>query len=468
MSNFEDHAKSIFQEAVEKHAPDDWPKFLDKACGDDDKLRQRVEELLQAHADIDSLFDAADPTIDYRPAEQTGQMIGPYKLREQLGIGGMGVVWAAERKKPVRLKVALKVIKPGMDSQQVIARFEAEREALAMMDHPNIAKVLDAGTTDQGRPYFVMELIHGVPITEYCDAHGLTVRERLGLFIQVCKAVQHAHSKLIVHRDIKPSNVLITEHDGTPVPKVIDFGVAKALHRPLTDGSIYTGVFQAIGTLAYMSPEQATLSGKGVDTRADVYGLGVLLYELLTGMTPFDRQQLKQAAFNEALRIIREEDAPNPSKRISTLGDNVTVTYGQRKGAEELGRIVSGDLDCIVMKALEKDRGQRYGTAAEAMRWILIERARQKNRPKHGGDRQRLDLEIHCPASEETPDRLLAIDEALAKLEREQPEIAQLLKLRYFAGMPLKDAAPLLGLSLATAKRRWAFARAFLFGELAD
>ncbi len=307
-----------------------------------------------------------EPTLA-QPArlEQPGQMIGPYKLRERLGEGGMGVVWAAEQKQPLRRKVAIKVIKPGMDSSQVIARFEAEREALSLMDHPNIARVLDAGTTEQGRPYFVMELIHGVPITEYCDAQKLTIRDRIGLFIQVCKAVQHAHQKGIIHRDIKPSNVLVTEQDGEPVPKVIDFGIAKALHRSLTDRSIYTAVFQAIGTLAYMSPEQATLSQHDVDTRADVYGLGILLYELLTGTTPLDRDKLEQGALDEALRMIREQDPLKPSTKVSSLG-NKTQFISQLRctDARSLSKSIRGDLDWIVMKALEKDRKRRYETAS--------------------------------------------------------------------------------------------------------
>ena len=249
--------------------------------------------------------------------EHVGATIGPYKLMEQIGEGGFGLVFVAEQERPIRRKVALKIIKPGMDTRDVIARFEAERQALALMDHPNIARVLDAGTTDSGRPYFVMELVRGVPITDYCDQNQLTPRERLELFVAVCHAVQHAHQKGIIHRDIKPSNVLVTLHDGRPVVKVIDFGVAKALHQTLTEQTIYTRFAQMIGTPLYMSPEQAEMSGLDIDTRSDIYSLGVLLYELLTGTTPFDKQRLAKAAYDELLQIIREEEPPKPSTRLS-------------------------------------------------------------------------------------------------------------------------------------------------------
>jgi eukaryotic-like serine/threonine-protein kinase len=297
-------------------------------------------------------------------AEQVGGVIGSYKLMELIGEGGFGLVFVAEQQKPVRRRVAVKVIKPGMDTREVISRFEAERQALALMDHPNIARVLDAGTTDSGRPYFVMELVHGIPITEYCDRSRLTPRERLQLFVSVCHAVQHAHQKGIIHRDIKPSNVLVTLHDGRPVVKVIDFGVAKALHQPLTDNTIYTRFAQIIGTPLYMSPEQAEMSGLDIDTRSDIYSLGVLLYELLTGTTPFDRKRLSQAAYDELIRILRDEEPPRPSTRLSRSTETLSAVAAQRNTEPaRLSRMFRGDLDWITMKALEKDRTRRYETA---------------------------------------------------------------------------------------------------------
>ena len=297
------------------------------------------------------------------PLEAPGTIIGPYKLMEQIGEGGFGLVFVAEQQQPVRRKVALKVIKPGMDSRQVIARFEAERQALALMDHPNIARVLDAGTTESGRPYFVMELVRGIPITDYCDRNQLTPRERLELFVDVCHAIQHAHQKGIIHRDVKPSNVLVTSHDGKPVAKVIDFGVAKAIHQHLTERTIYTQFAQMIGTPLYMSPEQAEMSGLDVDTRSDIYSLGVLLYELLTGSTPLERKQMAQAAYDEMRRLIREEEPPRPSQRLSTLETLPSVAASRKTEPAKLSRMMKGELDWVVMKALEKDRTRRYETA---------------------------------------------------------------------------------------------------------
>ncbi|HLJ95397.1 MAG TPA: serine/threonine-protein kinase [Gemmataceae bacterium] len=291
-------------------------------------------------------------------------MIGPYKLLQQIGEGGMGIVYMAEQEQPLRRKVALKIIKPGMDSAQVIARFEVERQALALMDHPNIARVLDAGTTESGRPYFVMELVHGVPITKYCDANKLAPRQRLELFVPVCQAIQHAHQKGIIHRDIKPSNVLVTLHDGQPVTKVIDFGVAKATEQRLTEKTLFTQYGTIVGTLEYMAPEQAEMSGLGVDTRSDIYSLGVLLYELLTGTTPLERDRLREAAYEEMMRLIREDEPPRPSQRISASGDRLaTISAARRTEPAQLSRLVCGELDWIVMRCLEKDRTRRYETA---------------------------------------------------------------------------------------------------------
>ncbi|MCS7471581.1 protein kinase [Stieleria sp. ICT_E10.1] len=365
MNTISDNAKAIFLEAVEKHSPGTWEAFLNQACGEDAKLRGHVEGLLQAHAEKDSLFDRVGETAELdRPSQQIGQQIGPYKLLQQIGEGGMGTVFMAKQTQPVTRRVALKIIKPGMDTKQVMARFEAERQALAMMDHPNIARVLDAGTTEQGRPYFVMELVKGVPITKYCDDHQLPTRDRLALFTDVCQAVQHAHHKGIIHRDLKPSNVLVAKFDDKPVVKVIDFGVAKATNQELTQQTMFTQFGQVIGTVEYMSPEQAQFNQLDIDTRSDIYSLGVLLYELLTGCPPLDRQRLRAAALDEVLRMIREEQPPKPSTRLSTLGrDAEQVSQKRGTDVSRLGRSVRGDVDWIVMKALDKDRGRRYETA---------------------------------------------------------------------------------------------------------
>jgi serine/threonine protein kinase/tetratricopeptide (TPR) repeat protein len=358
-------ARQIFLEAVEKHAPSHWPEFLDAACGGDAVLRERVEALLKAHGQYNQLLDGEGfvATIDQPLSERPGTQIGTYKLLQQIGEGGFGIVFMAEQVEPVRRRVALKVIKPGMDTRQVIARFEAERQALAVMDHPNIARVLDAGTTESGRPYFVMELVRGTPITQYCDENSLSIRERLELFASVCQAIQHAHTKGIIHRDIKPTNVLVTRQDGQPVVKVIDFGIAKAMGQQLTEKTLFTDFAQMIGTPLYMSPEQAELSSNDIDTRSDIYSLGVLLYELLTGSTPVSKEQLKQAAFDEIRRIIREDEAQKPSNRISTTEAAPSIAAQRHTEPAKLAKLVRGELDWIVMKALEKDRNRRYETA---------------------------------------------------------------------------------------------------------
>jgi serine/threonine protein kinase/tetratricopeptide (TPR) repeat protein len=364
--------EAIFDAAVALPS-DERAAFLDRACSGDASLRRRIEVLLQSDREAENFLQppaqaSANPTIaiSLPLAENPGDVIGHYKIREKLGEGGCGAVYVAEQTEPVRRRVALKVIKLGMDTRNVIARFEAERQALAMMDHPNIARVLDAGATETGRPYFVMELVRGIKITDYCNQNHLDTRQRLELFVQVCRAVQHAHQKGIIHRDIKPSNILVTLHDGVPIPKVIDFGIAKATEGRLTDLTVYTEIRQFIGTPAYMSPEQAEMSGLDIDTRSDIYSLGVLLYELLTGRTPFDAQELIQAGLDEMRRTIREKEPPRPSTRLSTMmvADLTAVAKNQSAEPPKLLHFIRGDLDWIVMKALEKDRTRRFESAS--------------------------------------------------------------------------------------------------------
>ncbi len=361
----------VFFAAIERESPEARAAYLDEVCGPDLDLRRRVERLLDAQPKLGSFLDspAAGPTIALAPPQATegpGTVIGPYKLLEPIGEGGMGIVYMAEQTEPVRRKVAVKIIKPGMDTKQVIARFEAERQALAMMDHPNIAKVLDAGATESGRPYFVMELVRGIADHRLLRSAPADDSRAAGVVpVQVCRAVQHAHQKGIIHRDIKPSNVLVTSLDGVPLPKVIDFGIAKATGQNLTDKTLFTGFAQLIGTPLYMSPEQAELSAVDIDTRSDIYSLGVLLYELLTGTTPFDQDRFRTAALDEMRRIIREDEPPAPSTRLSALGATLaTVSDNRQTDARKLDHSLRGELDWIVMKALEKDRRRRYETAS--------------------------------------------------------------------------------------------------------
>jgi WD40 repeat protein/serine/threonine protein kinase len=374
--------QAIFEVARKIEAGAAREAYLQQVCGDDAVIGQRVRALLEALEGSASFLEAPAlavmATTDDPISERPGSVIGPYKLSEQIGEGGFGVVFLAEQTHPVRRKVALKVLKPGMDTRQVVARFEAERQALAIMDHPNIAKVFDGGVTPSGHPYFVMELVKGVPITQFCDQNHLTPRQRLELFLQVCSAVQHAHQKGVIHRDLKPSNVLVTLQDGAPLVKVIDFGVSKALGQELTDKTLFTGVAQMIGTPLYMSPEQAGMSDLDVDTRSDIYSLGVLLYELLTGTTPFSLERFRAAGYDEIRRIIREEEPQRPSTRLSTLGLAAsTVSTNRGTDPRKLSALVRGELDWIVMKALEKDRNRRYetanGFAADVQRYLADE-----------------------------------------------------------------------------------------------
>ncbi len=374
---------SIFAAATEKSAPEERAAFLDEACGLDTPLRARLERLLHAHDHPASFLVPPGPIVELECSatraadgngvstlETAGVWIGRYKLLEAIAEGGMGTVWVAEQSEPVRRKVAIKLIKPGMDSRRVLARFDAERQALALMDHPHIAKVFDGGMSDQGRPFFVMEYVQGVPLTKYCDDARLSLRQRLQLFIPVCQAVQHAHQKGIIHRDLKPSNILVCLYDGQPVPKVIDFGLAKALHQPLTDQTQHTAHGMMVGTPLYMSPEQAECNNLDVDTRTDIYSLGVILYELLTGSTPLEKQQLHQAAVGEILRLIREVEPAKPSTRVSHSDSLPSIAALRSLEPTQVSRFIRGDLDWMVMKALEKERSRRYETANGLVRDI--------------------------------------------------------------------------------------------------
>ena len=374
--------KSVFLKALDIESPSERAAFIEVACQGNPDLLASVAALFNAHENdanpvdrpiaVDAVFRIGDlDETEWRPAPSRpphhapGTRIGVYKLMELIGEGGFGLVYVADQQEPVRRRVALKIIKPGMESREVLTRFEAERQAIALMDHPNIARIFDAGVTDSAQPYFVMELVRGVPLTAFCDSHKLDTSERLKLFVTICHAVQHAHQKGIIHRDLKPSNILVSLQDGQPLAKVIDFGVAKAIGQSLSAKTIYTRFASMIGTPAYMSPEQAEISAVDVDTRSDIYALGVLLYELLTGSTPFAADRLQSVGFDELRRIIREEEPPRPSTRLSTLNNELagTVAANRRLDPAALSSSLKRDLDWIVMKALDKDRNRRYSTA---------------------------------------------------------------------------------------------------------
>ncbi len=366
--------RNAFCKALECASWQERAAYIDRVCGEDSVRRARLEQLLRAHSNAGDFLCGAthDASLEQGLRPQTiitegpGALIDRYKLLQHIGEGGFGIVYMAEQKEPVKRRVALKIIKLGMDTKQVIGRFEAERQALAMMEHPNIARVLDGGATATGRPYFVMELVRGIPITQFCDEHRLSPEKRLELFMDVCAAVQHAHQKGVIHRDIKPSNVLVTLHDHRGVPKVIDFGVAKATQQELTEKTIFTRFNEFIGTPEYMSPEQAQMSGLDIDTRSDIYSLGVLLYELLTGQTPLNGRELVSGGYDLMRRRICEEEPLKPSTRFSTLSeeDKTTVASRRKTDPDQLRSLIRGELDWVVMKAMEKDRGRRYPSAA--------------------------------------------------------------------------------------------------------
>ena len=368
MGDWNPQANELFLEALEQPTGPARTAFIDDACHGDDGLKAQVIAMLDANERAGDFLSAPveevqSPDGDVHRLERLGSFVGPYKLLQEIGEGGMGIVYLAEQSRPVRRMVALKIVKPGMDSRQVAARFEAERQALALMEHPNIARVFDAGATDTGRPYFVMELVKGVPITTYCDDHRLTPRQRLELFLPVCKAIQHAHQKGIIHRDLKPSNVMVASYDEGPVPKVIDFGVAKAIGPKLTEQTLLTEFGALIGTVEYMSPEQAELNQLDIDTRSDIYSLGVLLYELLTGTTPLERKRLKDTSVMELLRLVREDEPPRPSTRLGATENLPAIAANRGMEPKKLSGLIRGELDWVVMKALAKERNRRYATA---------------------------------------------------------------------------------------------------------
>jgi serine/threonine protein kinase len=365
MTKFNERVEAIFEAALALETKAQRAEYLNRACPEPE-LRAEVESLLAAHEHPDSILEAKTVRAEMPLSEAPGTVISRYTLLQMIGDGGFGAVYMAEQKEPVRRRVALKIIKLGMDPRQVVARFEAERQALAMMDHPNIARVLDGGRTETGRPYFVMELVKGQTVTKYCDEHQLSTRQRLELFIPICQAIQHAHQKGIIHRDIKPSNILVATIDGRPVPKVIDFGIAKATQHDLTDKIVFTQFHQFMGTPAYMSPEQTALDSTDIDTRSDIYSLGVLLYELLTGKTPVEAKELTRGGYDEIRRRIREIEPPRPSQRLTTLTNDELTTVARSRAIEpaRLSKLIRGELDWVVLKAMDKDRARRYETAS--------------------------------------------------------------------------------------------------------
>jgi len=373
MSEPDRQIEEILQAALGTDDPKQQEAYIEAASAGNPDMRRQLLDLLHARRAVDAPPDPPPPSeaetwVTPSHGEPPSGQVGPYRLLQKIGEGGFGVVYLAEQKSPIKRRVALKIIKPGMDTRQVIARFDAERQALALMDHPNIARVLDAGETDNGRPFFVMELVKGVRITDYCDEQHLSLRERLELFLPVCQAIQHAHQKGIIHRDLKPSNILVAAYDHAPVPKIIDFGVAKALNQQLTEKTVFTGFDQVVGTLEYMSPEQARLNQLDIDTRSDIYSLAAVLYELITGAPPFESRRLRAMALDELLRVIREDEPPPPSDRLSSSESLPSLAASRASEPRKLTALVRGDVDWIVMKGLDKDRSRRYDSANDLAR----------------------------------------------------------------------------------------------------
>jgi RNA polymerase sigma factor (sigma-70 family) len=497
MPEWNPRANDIFVRAAEIDLPDDRRLFVERQCNGDAALRAQVESLLAARGQIGSFLQrpaVAAPgsceTAAYPLTEGPGSRVGPYKLLQHIGEGGMGVVYMAEQDEPVRRKVALKIIKPGMDSKQVVARFEAERQALSMMDHPNIARVLDAGTTDSGRPFFVMELVHGVPITEFCDANKLTPRERLALFVPVCQAIQHAHQKGVIHRDVKPSNVLVTMYDDRPVPKVIDFGVAKAVEQRLTEKTLFTQFGSLVGTFEYMSPEQAEMNAFGVDTRSDVYSLGVLLYELLTGTTPLERRRLRPATpmdfdsgtMLELIGRLRAGDGAAYGELVRRAGGRVELLarrmlagypdVARWEQAEDVLQNAHRRLWKALRTVTPRSTRSFFNFAAHLIQRELIDLARRHRGPEgvaanHESDVQagpRSRLNVATPADPDL-EAWAACHEAVARLPEKLREV---FALTLYAGLPRSEIATCLGVSERTVQRRLAAAVGRLQATLGD